>query len=179
MRKNLPLLGASIAVLAFLCALSMPANEALSQQPSGTPIVVVGNASQTAKVRAAVAFWNRELAALGISYRLGSVSQVAPGAGSPHYESERRPGSVVVVFTGNARGGGHNYGRARSPRGAVVEMRGEGRALVTHEMGHSLGLLHSASHDSVMHARGHFVLTLSSDDKARLLALHGGRQARQ
>jgi Matrixin len=179
MRKNPASIGTWIAVFGCVGVLSIAANEALAQQPSGTPIVVIGNASQAAKVRAAVGFWNRELAALGISYRLGSVSQVAPGPGSSQYETERRPGSLVVVFTGNARGGGHNSGRARSQRGAVVEMRGEGSALVTHEMGHSLGLLHSASHDSVMHARGNFVLTLGSDDKARLLALHGGRQARQ
>src|SRR6266853_6641092 len=86
-RRNPTSVGASVAVLAFVCVLSMPAHEAWAQQTapwtSAPHVVVVSpNSAQVAKVRAAVAFWNRELAALGISFRLGSVSQDARQYGS-------------------------------------------------------------------------------------------------
>jgi hypothetical protein len=58
-------------------------------------------------------------------------------------------------------------------------MRGEGSALVAHELGHILGLRHGASLNSVMGSRGQHMMALSTDDKARLLALYSGRQARR
>jgi hypothetical protein len=127
-----------------------------------------------AKVRAAVAFWNRELAALGTSFRLGSVSQVArqPLAGN-YLESERRPGTIVIVFSDRGYGG-HAY-RRTATHGPMVEMRGSNSLTVAHELGHTIGIPHSAGADSVMRPGPH-TLVLSEQDKTRLLALYPARR---
>jgi hypothetical protein len=160
--------------------LSMPGHDASAQQTapwtSAPPVVVVSpNGAQVAKVRAAVAFWNRELAALGTSFRLGSVSQVArrPKEGN-FLESERRPGTIVVVFSDGGGYGGHAY-RRTATAGPIVHMRNNNSLTVAHELGHTIGIPHSAGSDSVMRPGTH-TLVLSGDDKARLLALYSPRR---
>jgi hypothetical protein len=171
--------GASTTVRTLVCMLSMPGHEARAQQgaPWTSPphiVVVSPNGAQVAKVRAAVAFWNRELAALGISFRLGSVSQDARQYGSNSLESERQPGRIVVLFANRTQRGGHAYRRTPTA-GPLVYMRGDDSITVAHELGHTIGIPHSAGSDSVMRPGWH-TLTLSGDDKARLLALYSPRR---
>jgi hypothetical protein len=171
--------GMATSVLAFVCMLSMPGHEASAQQTAPwtsapSVVVVTPNGAQVAKVRAAVAFWNRELAALGTSFRLGSVSQVARLPDSNFLQSERRPGSIVVVFTNRGQHGGHAY-RRTATAGPLVDMRSDNSLTVAHELGHTIGIPHSAGSDSVMRP-GQHTLVLSSEDKARLLALYPGRR---
>jgi hypothetical protein len=126
--------GASTTVRTLVCMLSMPGHEARAQQgaPWTSPphiVVVSPNGAQVAKVRAAAAFWNRELAALGISFRLGSVSQDARQYGSNSLESERQPGRIVVLFANRTQRGGHAYRRTPTA-GPLVYMRGDCEATI-------------------------------------------------
>lgn len=172
-------------VAALVCMLATPGPGA-SAQPFGiapwtrSPSIIVlmpePNDLQLGKVRKAVAFWNRELAALGISLRLGPITHAKSQMNNSDYGP--RPGSIVVVFSPSG-GMGPSTGRSLpNNQGGVIHLRmGDGTILV-HELGHTLGLRHNADQESVM-SRELAGLHLGATDKARLLAMYSSRQARR
>jgi hypothetical protein len=180
--------GVATGVLALVCMLSMTASEA-SAQPSGgglapwthaPSVLVVSYQSgdlHLAKTRAAVAFWNRELAAMGTPFRLGSVTQVASQSGWSDYAHRR--GSIVVVFS-TGGGGISNAHALPNNQGGVVHLRIGDGLILTHELGHAIGLGHSTNRESVMFGPvGFGGLRLTADDKAKILAMYPSRQARR
>jgi hypothetical protein len=187
MRRRSSSRGVATAVAALVGVLSVPGHEA-SAQPFGgrsapwtrSPSIVVvsaePNASHLPKVHAAVAFWNRELAAMGSPFRLGPVTQVASQSGWSDYQ--RRPGSIVVVFStggggiSNAGGARVSNAERRPDQGAVVHLRIGDSLILAHELGHAIGLRHSTIRESLMYgAVGFGGLRLTAKDKAILLAL--------
>ena len=186
MRSTARLGGAAMAASAIAVMISMPGQEASAQATPGAapytrarPVLVVSSRGDfhAAKVREAVAFWNRELAAMGTSFRLGAVSQVASrSGGSGNSDSERRPHSIVVVFPGGAsiphayRGRGGNYD-------PLLVVNRDDILVIIHELGHTIGVRHNTVPGSLMHAGRPESRTLTAEDKARILALYPRRQA--
>lgn len=175
-------------ILALVCMLSITAPEAAAQPSGGRlapwthppSVLVVSYQSgdlHVAKTRAAVAFWNRELAAMDTLFRLGSVTRVASQSGWSDYA--HRPGSIVVVFS-TGGGGLSNAHALPNNQGGVVHLRIGDGLILTHELGHAIGLGHSPNPESVMFGRvGFGGVRLTADDKAKILAMYPSRQARR
>jgi hypothetical protein len=126
------------------------------------------------KTRTAVAFWNRELAALGIGLRLGAITRAEGQMSNSDYTPH--PGSIVIVFGGGAA---FSHGHSQpNNQGGVIHMRiGDGTILI-HELGHALGLPHNFDQPSVM-SRAPDGLHLGAADNARLLAMYSARPGRR
>jgi hypothetical protein len=175
--------GATMVCLAFAIVTSVLGSEAVAQIPQNgphpyqkiRPILVVTSRGEyhMAKVRDSVAFWNRELAALGVSMRLGSVSRIESQAGGANdVFKERRPHSITVVFPEGAY-------RSRIFRGEdgnfnpVIAVNRDNNLVITHSLGHALGLRHNATPGSLMHFAGPAKSNLlAAEDKARLRELY-------
>jgi hypothetical protein len=153
-----------IAVFVFGLLVTIPRSEASPQVFSsggGTQgaawarapsvVVVQGNGSDVAKVRAAVAFWNRELAAIGSWFRLGPVRQVLDQ--SLLDRDQFRTGEIVVVFAPSAGGSSHAL-RPPGSQSARVVMRRADSVVVAHELGHAIGLQHTSEPSTVMYRGG-------------------------
>lgn len=178
---------AAIAVLAIAAMISTPGQQALAQTASSAapytktrPVFVVSSRGDyhVAKVREAVAFWNRELAAMGVSFRLGSVSQVASRSGGSYsLDSERRPNSIVVMFPGSASVS-HAYRGRDGTNDALAIVNRDDTLVVIHELGHLIGLRHNTVQGSLMHAGMPQSRRLTAEDKARILALYSRQAAR-
>jgi len=186
---------AHLLLIAALCVLAP--SQAQPRGPGGygfpltkTPAVVVVVAhsadARVALVREAVAHWNRVLAGIGSSFRLGPVSIRSGGA------EAAEPGKIVVVLSDGVfishvnrlPGGEGELVMIRSDRVPPLSQPNVARNLIIHELGRAIGLGHNSDPAKVMCGRpapcrpGLFASStpryfpLSGADRANLLAMY-------
>jgi len=160
---------AHLLLIAALCVLAPGQVQAQAQAVPGqgregvaltkTPEVVVVVAhsadARVALVREAVAHWNRVLAGMGSSFRLGPVSIRSGGA------EAAEPGKIVVVLSDGVFISHVN--RLPGGQGALVMIRSDrvpplsrpnvARNVIAHELGHAIGLGHNSDPAMMMCGR--------------------------
>jgi hypothetical protein len=174
---------AAVALVSLPCCAATAQEHVTRAQWTSNPAVLVlsSGSNQAAdnfhleKVRQAVAFWNRELAAIGATFRLGPVSAIRePSSGGANVESQYRDGKIVVIFSGTGLRRGHSY-RRPSGGAAIVHMHFEDAGWIAHELGHSIGLRHNPAGGSVMSQHSRMAIALAGAEKTQLAALYSRR----
>jgi hypothetical protein len=154
---------AHLLLISALCVLAPGDAQAQPRGRDGialtkTPAVVVvtqRDDARVALVREAVAHWNRVLARIGSSFRLGPVSIRSGGT------EAAEPGKIVVVLSDDVFISHVN--RLPGGQGALVIIRSDrvpplskpnvARNVIAHELGHAIGLGHNSDPAMMMCGR--------------------------
>jgi hypothetical protein len=158
---------------------------ALTKVPA---VVIVVSSSKDARVplvHTGVAYWNKVLAGIGSSFRLGAVSLGNAGLSG-------EPGKIVVMLSDEEfishvkrlpRGQGA-VAMIRNDRGPPMSLPNVARNVIAHELGHAIGLGHNSDPAMLMCGRpapcrpGLFAsptpryFPLSGEERSKLLAMY-------
>ena len=183
------LLIAALSLLALGQAQAQPRGRdgvALTKTPAVVVVVAHSADARVALVREAVAHWNRVLAGIGSSFRLGPISIRSGGA------EAAEPGKIVVVLSDGVfishadrlPGGEGALVMIRSDRVPPLSQPNVARNVIVHELGHAIALGHNSDPAKLMCGRpapcrpGLFASStpqtfpLSSADRANLRAMY-------